>query len=544
MRRYTESSRVSEGTRRTLGKYRTFHGSIFENLTCFGIKRAIFRTALKHNFASEIYLVPYSEYESVIGLEVHARLLTKSKLFCSDANSYGGEPNAHTSPITLAHPGTLPYLNEKAIAQAMMLGLACESAIAPNMYFERKNYFYPDLPKGYQLSQLKTPICSGGFVEIEVTGESRAAAKKIALNRIHIEEDAGKSIHDIDTQFSLIDLNRAGTPLLEIVTEPVIHSADEAFHFFLELRRLVRYLEICDGNMEEGSMRCDANISVRKKGEKKLGTKVEVKNLNSVRFLKKAIETEIIRQVDEIESGNPITQHTRSFDAEKGTTFAMRYKEEADDYRYFPEPDLPPVLISGNLLQRVKDNMPELPGMLRKRFIEEYKLPPNDAAALIEERELAAYFEDLTGKTGDARAAANWTLGTVKSYLNEHASAVKSFPVKAESLAELVRMVKEGMVSHSAAATKIFDAMTQNPGESPQSVAGRLNLIQQSDIGLVNQYIEKAIAENPDKVKAYKNGKKGLIGFFMGEVMKLSKGSLDPSVANKLLSEALNKKGA
>lgn len=484
-----------------------------------------------------------SEYEPVIGLEVHARLLTKSKLFCSDANSYGGEPNTHISPVTLAHPGTLPYLNEKAIEHAMMLGLACESAIAPSMYFERKNYFYPDLPKGYQLSQLKTPICSGGFVEIELNDESRATTKKIALNRIHIEEDAGKSIHDIDPQSSLIDLNRAGTPLLEIVTEPVITSADEAFHFFLELRRLVRYLEICDGNMEEGSMRCDANISVRKKGERKLGTKVEVKNLNSVRFLKKAIELEIKRQIDEIESGNPVTQHTRSFDAEKGTTFAMRYKEEADDYRYFPEPDLPPVTITDDLLQRVRKNMPELPGMMRKRFIEEYKLPSNDAAVLIEERELAAYFEDLAKKTGDARTAANWTLGTVKSYLNEHASVVKSFPVKAESLADLVSMVKEGMVSHSAA-TKIFDAMTQNPGESPRSVAGRMNLIQQSDVGLVTQYIEKAISENPDKVKAYKNGKKGLIGFFMGEVMKQSKGSLDPGVANKLLSEALNKKSA
>jgi aspartyl-tRNA(Asn)/glutamyl-tRNA(Gln) amidotransferase subunit B len=291
-------------------------------------------------------------------------------------------------------------------------------------------------------------------------------------------------------------------------------------------------------------MRCDANISVRKKGEKKLGTKVEVKNLNSVRFLKRAIEMEIKRQVDEIESGNPITQHTRSFDAEKGTTFAMRYKEEADDYRYFPEPDLPPVAITHDLLQQAKEKMPVLPGRLLRRFIEEYKLNANDASTLIEEKSLAAYFEDLAEKAGDARTAANWMLGPVKSHLNEHATVIENFPVKAERIAELMSMVKEGIVSHSAASTKIFDAIAQNPDESPRAVAERMNLIQQSDVGLVNHYIEKTIAENPDKVKAYKNGKKGLIGFFMGEVMKLSKGSLDPNVANKLLSEALNKKSA
>ncbi len=477
-----------------------------------------------------------SSYEPIIGLEVHARLLTQSKLFSSEPNSFGGEPNTHVSPVTLAHPGTLPFLNEKVIEHAIMLGLACESAIAPVMYFERKNYFYPDLPKGYQISQLKTPICSGGFVEID-TGST---AKKIVLNRIHIEEDAGKSIHDIDRQYSLIDLNRAGTPLLEIVTEPVLQSPDEAFHFLLELRKLVRYLGICDGNMEEGSLRCDANISVRLIGETRLGTKVEVKNLNSVRFLKKAIELEIKRQVDEIESGGKITQHTRSFDAEKGVTFAMRFKEEADDYRYFPEPDLPPVVIAAGMLNKVKENMPELPGMLRRRFTEQYHLQPNEAGILTEEKGVALYFEALAGKTGDSRMSANWMLGTVKSYLNEHSAGMENFPIEAGRLGDLLLMVKEGMVSHSAA-SGIFDEMTKSPSESPDAIAKRMNLVQQSDVGLVTQIIENAMQQNPDKVKAYKNGKKGLLGFFMGEVMKQSK-NLDPHIVTKILTEALNKR--
>jgi len=476
-------------------------------------------------------------YEPVIGLEVHARLLTRSKLFCADANSYGGEPNTHISPITLAHPGTLPYLNEQALGQAILLGLACGSDIASCMYFERKNYFYPDLPKGYQLSQLKTPVCSGGFVEIAAEG----AARKIALNRIHIEEDAGKSIHDADPQYSLIDLNRAGTPLLEIVTEPVIHSADEAFHFMLELRKLVRWLGICDGNMEEGSLRCDANISLRRKGEKKLGTKVEVKNLNSVRFMKKAIELELRRQADELESGGQITQHTRSFDAEKGVSFAMRYKEEADDYRYFPEPDLPPVIITAEMLREAKERMPELPAVLRKRFTERYRLQPHEAATLTEEKAMAQYFEELAAQTGDARTAANWMLTTIKAELNERNADIAEFPLSAAALAGLIRLVKSGRVSHSAAASEIFQEMMRHPEESAESIAHRLGLVQQSDAELAARYINDVLAQNPDKVKAYRNGKKGLIGFFMGEVMKQSK-NIDPQVANKLLSEVLNKK--
>lgn len=477
------------------------------------------------------------KYEAVIGLEVHARLLTESKLFSSEPNSFGVEPNTNVSVVTLAHPGTLPFLNEKVIDKAILLGLACESTIASTMFFERKNYFYPDLPKGYQLSQLKTPICSSGHVEVTVDG----VAKKIALNRIHIEEDAGKSIHDIDPNYSLIDLNRAGTPLLEIVTEPVLQSSEEAFQFMSELRKLVRYLDVCDGNLEEGSMRCDANISVRLKGETKLGTKVEVKNLNSLRFLKKAIELEIERQVRELESGNKIVQHTRSFDAEKGATFAMRFKEEADDYRYFPEPDLPLITITREQVEEARKGMPELPGSLRKKLMEQFGLPLNEAATLTEEKPLALYFTELAAKLNDGKMAANWMLGAVKSYLNTHQLEITQFPVTTDALAQLIGMVKSGTVSHSAAATGIFDELTKNSAESPESIAGRLNLLQQSDVGEIGQFAKEVVERFPEKVKEFRNGKKGLIGFFMGETMKLSKGNLDPQLTNKILQELLKK---
>lgn len=480
---------------------------------------------------------PLDKYEPVIGLEVHARLLTESKLFSSEPNSFGVEPNTNISPVTLAQPGTLPFLNGKVIEKAILLGCACASAIAERMYFERKNYFYPDLPKGYQISQLKTPICSGGYVEIFIDG----ATKHIALNRIHIEEDAGKSIHDIDPHYSLIDLNRAGTPLVEIVTEPVLHSAEEAFQFLLELRKLVRYLNVCDGNMEEGSLRCDANISLRLKGTEKLGTKVEVKNLNSVRFLKKAIELEIERQTRELESGNTIVQHTRSFDAGKGATFAMRFKEEADDYRYFPEPDLPLITITQKQIADATRNMPQLPGALRKKFMEQFGLAANEANSLTEEKTLALYFIELAEKTADGKVAANWMLGPVKAYLNAQQIAIEDFPVKTENLAALIALVKQGTVSHSAAATGVFDALVKTPNETPEAIARRLNLVQQSDVGEIERFAQEIIAKYPEKVKEFRSGKKGLIGFFVGETMKSAKGNLDPQATNKILTELLKK---
>ncbi len=478
------------------------------------------------------------EYEPVIGLEVHARLLTKSKLFCSDPNDFGNEPNTLVSPVSLGHPGTLPFLNEAVLDKALMLGLACGCEIAGKMYFERKNYFYPDLPKGYQISQIQTPVCSGGFIEIESDG----TGKKIFLNRIHLEEDAGKSIHDFDKKYSQIDLNRAGTPLVEIVTEPCIHSPEDAYLFLSELRNMVRFLEVCDGNLEEGSMRCDANISLRKKGEKILNPKVEVKNVNSLRFLKKAIEYEINRQAQELKSGNRIVPHTRSFDAEKGLTFAMRSKESADDYRYFPEPDLPPVFISENRILNAKERMSELPGNFRKRFRNEYGLAPKEAFILTEEKSMALYFDQLAQKTGDGRASSNWMLTTVKAYLNREQKEMSEFPVEVERLAELILHVKNGVVSHSAASSEIFEELVKRKDVSAETIARALNLEQQSDVSMIDDFILKAIEKHPEKVKAYRNGKKGLAGFFMGEIMKMSKGKLDPQLTEKLLLESLNKK--
>ena len=330
-----------------------------------------------------------SKYELVIGLEVHAQLLTKSKLFCGDSAAFGGEPNTNISPITLAHPGTLPKMNRKAIEHAITLGLALNCEIEQHNYFARKNYFYPDLPKGYQVSQHTTPICKNGFIKIKVDG----AERNILLNRIHLEEDAGKSLHDVDEQYSSIDLNRAGVPLLEIVSEPDLHSSEEAFAYLSALRRLVRWLGVCDGNMEEGSMRCDANISVRLKGETKLGTRVEVKNLNSIRNVKRAIEYEADRLITMVENNEPVLQQTRSFDADKGTTFKLRSKEDADDYRYFPEPDLTPFYIQDEMLQEIKNALPELPEVREKRYSTDLHLSAYDAAVICDDKDQVNFFE-------------------------------------------------------------------------------------------------------------------------------------------------------
>src|SRR5882672_629464 len=358
-------------------------------------------------------MINYEAYEIVVGLEVHAQLLTQSKLFCGDSASFGAEPNTHISAITLGHPGTLPVLNKKAVEFAIKIGLACNCEIERKNYFARKNYFYPDLPKGYQISQHTTPICKGGFVKIR-TAEGE---KQIELNRIHLEEDAGKSIHDIDPENTSLDYNRAGVALVEIVTEPCIRNGEEAYTYLTELRKLLRFLEICDGNMEEGSMRCDANVSIRKKGETKLGTKVEVKNLNSIRNVKRAIEYEAKRMIDEVESGEKIIQQTRSFDASTGTTFSMRSKEEANDYRYFTDPDLPPFHVTDVLLESVRETIPALPETLVIKYMSELKLPEYDARVICDDKETVEYFEELITITTNYKAAANWLIGPVKSYL-------------------------------------------------------------------------------------------------------------------------------
>jgi aspartyl-tRNA(Asn)/glutamyl-tRNA(Gln) amidotransferase subunit B len=477
----------------------------------------------------------YDAYEVVVGLEVHAQLLTNSKLFCGDSAAFGGEPNTHISPITLAHPGTLPKLNKKAINYAVKIGLACNCTITRHNYFARKNYFYPDLPKGYQLSQHTTPVCQGGFVTIR----TQAGTRDIRLNRIHMEEDAGKSLHDVDDKNTCVDYNRAGVPLVEIVTEPDIHSGDEAYAYLTELRKMLRYLEICDGNMEEGSMRCDANISVRKKGDPQLGTKVEVKNLNSIRNVKRAIEFEAKRLVDLIEAGEKVIQQTRSFDAGNGTTFALRTKEDANDYRYFADPDLTPFVVTDDLLEEVRSSIPELPEARVARYTQQLQLPEYDARVITDEKEQAVYFEQITTHSTNYKAAANWMLGPVKSWLNESGEPINALPVKPAAIASLIALIDSNQVNFSVASTKIFGALLKEPGKEPLQIAKELNLIQDSDEGNVAAWVEEVLSKMPDKVAEFKKGKKGLIGLFVGEVKKVSKGKADPKLTNDILLKKL-----
>jgi aspartyl-tRNA(Asn)/glutamyl-tRNA(Gln) amidotransferase subunit B len=477
----------------------------------------------------------YEAYEIVVGLEVHAQLLTLSKLFCGDSASFGGEPNSHISPITLGHPGTLPVLNKKAVEFAIKIGLACNCEIERVNYFARKNYFYPDLPKGYQISQHTTPICKGGFLKIRTNEGER----QIELNRIHLEEDAGKSVHDIDPDNTCLDFNRAGVALVEIVTEPCIRNGDEAYNYLTELRKLLRFLEICDGNMEEGSMRCDANVSIRKKGDTKLGTKVEVKNLNSIRNVKRAIEHEAKRMIDEVARGEKIIQQTRSFDASTGTTFSMRSKEEANDYRYFTDPDLPPFHVTDALLESVRKTIPALPETLVIKYTNELKLPEYDARVICDDKETVEYFEELIKMTANYKAAANWMLGPVKSYLNENNISIDQLPVHAKKIAQLIQLVDDGKTNFSIASSRIFPELVRQPEKDPLQVATDMNLLQSSDTDEVALWVQQALAKMPDKVEEYKKGKKGLIGLFVGEVKKISKGKADPKLTNQLLLKKL-----
>ena len=476
------------------------------------------------------------KYEAVIGLEVHTQLLTKSKLFCGDSAEFGAAPNTNISPVSLAHPGTLPKMNKKVIEYAIKLGIALHCDIERNNYFARKNYFYPDLPKGYQISQHTTPICKNGFVTITID----SAERNIKLNRIHIEEDAGKSLHDADENYTCIDLNRAGVPLLEIVSEPDMHSADEAFAYITEIRKLVRYLGICDGNMEEGSLRCDANISIRLRGEKKLGTKVEVKNLNSIRNVKKAIEHEIERLIKLSENNKEIIQQTRSFDAETGTTFSLRTKEEANDYRYFAEPDLTPFFITDEMMETVKQTIPALPKELELQYQKEFGLSAYDAKVLCEDRSASDLFNSILQHTNNYKAAANWLLGPVKSYLNENNIEINNFPLAAKTIAELIKLIDEGKINFSIASSKIFTALLQHPDKAPLKIVTELNLLQESNDDTVTLWIDEVLQKMPEKVTEYKKGKKSLIGLFAGEVKKISKGKADMQVVNKLLTEKLN----
>jgi aspartyl-tRNA(Asn)/glutamyl-tRNA(Gln) amidotransferase subunit B len=475
------------------------------------------------------------KYTAVIGLEVHAQLLTRSKIFNGDSAVYGSDPNTSVSVISLAHPGTLPKLNQKAVEFAIRMGLACNCDISRLNIFDRKNYFYPDLPKGYQITQDRTPICKGGYIAIQ----TKEGKTDLALNRIHMEEDAGKSIHLSEESDTLVDLNRAGVPLIEIVTEPCLRTSDEAYALLTEIRKLVRYLDICDGNMEEGSLRCDANVSVMLKDAKEFGRKVEVKNMNSIRNVQRAIDHEIERQITELEKGETIISETRTFDANSGKTFGMRTKEELNDYRYFPDPDLSPMIVSEEWLASIRQRMPVLPSELFHKYVDHYKLPEYDAQVLTDSKDVAFYFESVCAYTSNYKAASNWVMGPIKSHLNELNLSAAEFPLPPQKLAELIRLVDDGKVSYTVAAQRLFPELLKHPHSSAIEVAERLNLIQESDRSSILPIIDDVIKEFPLKVEAYTSGKKGIVAMFMGEVMKRSKGKADPKVANALLTERL-----
>ncbi len=475
------------------------------------------------------------EYEIVIGLEVHIQLATRSKAFCADDASFGAPPNSHISAISLGHPGTLPRLNEKQVEYATRLGIAIGSEINPHNSFDRKNYFYADLPKGYQITQDRSPICIGG----KVTLRGKDFTKDIRIHHIHMEEDAGKSIHDQDPNSSLIDLNRAGVPLLEMVTEPDFRSEEEVELFMANMRQLVRYLEISDGNMEEGSLRCDVNISLRKKGASEYGERCEVKNLNSMRFARQAIRYEVKRQAAILDAGGSIKRNTLNFNPATGTTSPLREKEDANDYRYFPAPDLTPLHLSESYIQKIKDELPPLPLELYEEFTQKLQLSDYDANLLSQEKDKAFYFRQLSKQTNNYKGIAKLLINKVFPYTNEQKIAMKEFPIPQKHLIELVQLIDDNKVSSALAYQRLFPAMIESPQESPSSLAEKLGLIQDGDEDFLQKLVEEIIAANPDKVKAYQSGKKNLIGFFMGEIMRSSKGKAEPKATNALLRKAL-----
>ena len=497
-------------------------------------------------------------YELVVGLEVHAQLITESKAYSSDPNAYGDHPNTNVSVVTLGHPGTLPVANKKVIELAVRMGLATNCSVASWMHYARKNYFYPDLPKGYQITQDQTPICTGGFVLIPSNEDGSAGAqrdpgsshgvtsrseKRIGITRIHMEEDAGKSIHDVDPFNTLVDLNRAGVPLIEIVSEPDIRSGQEAYDYLVEIRRLVRYLDICDGNMEEGSLRCDANISLRAKGVEALGTRCEVKNMNSFKNVVRAIEYEAQRQSEILSSGGSIHMETRSFDAGKGSTVGMRSKEQAHDYRYFPEPDLQPITVTEATKQAIRREMPPLPRELREKYTAKLGLSDYDAGILTDDKATALYYEAVIARTTNFKGAANWVMGDVRSWVNERGLPMEEFPISAERLSGLIQLIDGGKVSHTVASQKLFPLMLAATG-SAEELAIQHDLIQDTNVDQITAIMRQAMATYPDKVEAYRKGNKGLLGLFMGEVMKGTKGKADPKRANEVVRGLLDTENA
>ncbi|WFP49928.1 Asp-tRNA(Asn)/Glu-tRNA(Gln) amidotransferase subunit GatB [Methylomonas sp. EFPC3] len=470
-----------------------------------------------------------SKWEAVIGLEIHTQLSTKSKIFSGAATAYGAEPNTQACAVDLGLPGVLPVLNEDAVRKAVTFGLAIDAEIAPHSIFARKNYFYPDLPKGYQISQFELPIVGNGHLDIEVDGET----KRIGITRAHLEEDAGKSLHEDFHGLTGIDLNRAGTPLLEIVSEPDMRSAKEAVAYMRKLHELVRYLEICDGNMQEGSFRCDANVSVRPKGQKEFGTRAEIKNINSFRFVEKAINYEIERHIDVLEGGGKIVQETRLYDANKDETRSMRSKEEANDYRYFPDPDLLPVVIEESLKADIRATLPELPDAKKQRFIAQYGMDAESAATLTSSRELADFYEQVVAESGEAKLATNWLTGDVLGALNKAGLEIGDCPVSAERLAGLLKRVADNTISGKTA-KQVFDKLW-NGSETADDIIEKEGLKQITDTGAIEAIVDSVIAANPGPVEQYLSGKEKALMALVGQIMKQTQGKANPAEVNKML---------
>ena len=474
------------------------------------------------------------EWETVIGLEVHAQLQTTSKIFSGAATRYGADPNTQACAVDLALPGVLPVMNLEAARMAVKFGLAIGAQINQRSVFARKNYFYPDLPKGYQISQFELPVVGLGQLVIEVNGEE----KVIGITRAHLEEDAGKSLHEDFHGMSRIDLNRAGTPLLEIVSEPDMRSPEEAVAYLKKLHELVRYLEICDGNMQEGSFRCDANVSVRPKGQKEFGTRAELKNINSFRFVEKAINYEIERQIDVIEGGGKVVQETRLYDSAKDVTRSMRSKEEANDYRYFPDPDLPPLVLDDAFVEETRATLPELPDAKRVRFQKEYELSHYDAGVLTATREMADFFESVVRHAGGgAKVAANWVMGDFSAFLNKDGVEIANAPISAEMLAGLIKRLQDNTISGKIA-KEVFEAMWAGEGDA-DTVIDKRGLKQITDSGAIEAVIDQILADNPEQVQQYRDGKEKVFGFFVGQAMKATKGKANPAQLNELLKEKL-----
>ncbi|MCP1727372.1 aspartyl-tRNA(Asn)/glutamyl-tRNA(Gln) amidotransferase subunit B [Natronospira proteinivora] len=475
------------------------------------------------------------EWETVIGLEIHAQLRTRSKIFSGSSTTYGSEPNTQASLIDLGYPGMLPVLNKEAVGMAVKLGLAVGAKIAERSVFARKNYFYPDLPKGYQISQYELPVVYEGSMDIELDD---GTIKTVGVTRAHLEEDAGKSLHEGFETMTGIDLNRAGTPLLEIVSEPDLRSSSEAVAYMKKLHSLVRYLEICDGNMQEGSFRCDANVSVRPKGQEEFGTRTEIKNVNSFRFVEKAIDYEVERQIDVLESGGKIIQETRLFDPSKGETRSMRTKEEANDYRYFPDPDLLPLEIEQSFIDGVKADLPELPDEKRDRFMKDYGLKAYDAAVLTATREMADFYESVVKASGgDAKLAANWVMGDFSGFLNKDGVEINEAPVNAEGLAGLLKRIEDKTISGKIA-KEVFEAMWAGEGDA-DAIIDKKGLKQITDASAIEPIIDEVMESNPQQLEQYRGGKDKLFGFFVGQVMKATKGKANPQQVNELLKKKL-----